>query len=156
MPDPKRILIYAYGNPGRQDDGLGNRFVEELEEWIREKKISNVELESNYQLNIEDAHLISDKDLVIFIDASIEEIDGIHFSMVEPSGNHSEFTTHAASPAFVLALCHKIYKKYPETHLLQIRGYEWEFKEVLSERAKRNLAKALRFIKEFLAKYQAG
>jgi hydrogenase maturation protease len=156
LPDPRRILIYAYGNPGRQDDGLGNRFVEELAEWIRKEKITNIELESNYQLNIEDADLISGKDLVIFVDASVEDIDGIHFSPVEASEGRSEFTMHAASPAFVLALCHKIYKKYPETWLLQIRGYEWEFKEVLSDRAKRNLSKALRFIKKFLAEYQAG
>jgi hydrogenase maturation protease len=151
LPGPKRILIYAYGNPGRQDDGLGNRLVEELEEWIRENGITNADLESNYQLNIEDAYLISGKDLVIFVDASVEDIDGIHFSPVEPSEGRSEFTMHAASPAFVLALCHKIYNKYPETYLLQIRGYEWEFKEVLSDRAKKNLYKATTFIKEYLA-----
>lgn len=153
MPDPRRILIYAYGNPGRQDDGLGNRFVEEMEEWISEQKITNVVLESNYQLNIEDADLISDKDLVIFVDASVEDIDGIDFARIEPSEARSEFTTHAASPAFVLALCHKLYNKHPDTYLLQIRGYEWEFKEVLSDRAKRNLRKALIFMKEFLADY---
>ena len=156
MSPSKRILIYAYGNPGRQDDGLGNRFVEEMGQWIREQNIKNIELESNYQLNIEDAANISDKDLVIFVDASVEEIDGIHFSPVEPSEGRSEFTMHAASPAFVLALCHKIYNKHPETHLLQIRGYEWEFREVLSDRAKRNLYKALRFLKNYLTEYQAG
>lgn len=156
MPDTKRILIYAYGNPGRQDDGLGNRLVENLEEWIHEDGIKNIELESNYQLNIEDADNISDKELVIFVDASVEDIDGIHFSPVEPSEARTEFTTHAASPAFVLALCHKIYNKYPETYLLQIRGYEWEFKEVLSDRAKRNLYKALRFIKNYLTEYQSA
>jgi len=151
LPEPKRILIYAYGNPGRQDDGLGNRFVEEMTEWISDDSITNIELESNYQLNIEDAYNISDKGLVIFVDASIEDIDGIHFSPVEPSENRTEFTTHSASPAFVLALCHKLYKKHPETYMLQIRGYEWEFKEVLSDRAKRNLNKATIFIKEYLS-----
>ncbi|MBL7110578.1 MAG: hydrogenase maturation protease [Bacteroidales bacterium] len=155
MPDPRRILIYAYGNPGRQDDGLGNRLVEEMEEWIREKRITNVALESNYQLNIEDAYNISEKDLVIFVDASVEDIDGIHFSPVEPSEGRSEFTTHSASPAFVLALCHKIYNNHPETYLLQIRGYEWEFKEVLSDRARRNLHKATAFLKDYIAKYQS-
>jgi len=143
----KRILIYAYGNPGRQDDGLGNRFIEEMEKWISENNISNIELESNYQLNIEDAANISEKDLVIFVDASTEQIEDIYFSIVEPSESRSEFTTHAASPAFILALCIKLYNKHPETYLLQIRGYEWEFKEDLSEMAEKNLEKAVEFVK---------
>jgi hydrogenase maturation protease len=147
LDEPKQILIYAYGNPGRQDDGLGNRLVEEMEKWIGEKKIQNVELESNYQLNIEDALKISEKDLVIFVDASTEQIEDFHFSVVEPSESRTEFTTHAASPAFILALCNKLYNKYPETYLLQIRGYEWEFKEELSAKAEKNLEKALEFVK---------
>ncbi len=150
MGDLKRILIYAYGNPGRQDDGLGNRFVEEMEKWIGENNIRNIDLESNYQLNIEDALNISEKDLVIFVDASTEQIEDIHFSPVEPSESRTEFTTHAASPAFILALCIKLYNKHPETYLLQIRGYEWEFKEELSEKAKKNLEKALEFMKEMV------
>lgn len=147
MENLKRILIYAYGNPGRQDDGLGNRFIEEMEKWISENNISNIELESNYQLNIEDAANISEKDLVIFVDASTEQIEDIYFSIVEPSESRSEFTTHAASPAFILALCIKLYNKHPETYLLQIRGYEWEFKEDLSEMAEKNLEKAVEFVK---------
>jgi hydrogenase maturation protease len=148
----ERILIYAYGNPGRQDDGLGNRFVEELEKWIIKKNIPAVELESNYQLNIEDSITIAAKDTVIFVDASNEDIEDIHFSVVEPSEGRSEFTTHAASPSFILALCIQLYNKHPKTYLLQIRGYEWAFKEGLSEKAEKNLKKALEFMKEKLTK----
>jgi hydrogenase maturation protease len=144
----KRILIYAFGNPGRQDDGLGNRLVEELESWLLEKGFDHVGLESNYQLNIEDATNISDRDIVIFADASIEDIEDFHFGLVEPSEGRSEFTMHAASPAYILALCIKLYQKHPETYLLQIRGYEWEFLEKLSSGAEQNLSLALAFIKE--------
>jgi hydrogenase maturation protease len=146
LDDSERILIYAYGNPGRQDDGLGNRFVEELGKWINDQSIQGIELESNYQLNIEDSVKIADKDIIIFVDASDEDIEDIHFSVVEPSEGRSEFTTHAASPAFVLALCIRLYDKHPKTFLLQIRGYEWEFKEGLSEKAEKNLQKALEFV----------
>jgi hydrogenase maturation protease len=143
---PERILIYAYGNPGRKDDGLGNRFVEELGRWINDRNIQGIELESNYQLNIEDSVKIAGKDIVIFVDASNEDIEDIHFSVVEPSEGRSEFTTHAASPAFVLALCIRLYDKHPKTYLLQIRGYEWEFSEGLSAKAGKNLQKALEFV----------
>jgi hydrogenase maturation protease len=150
LPPEKRILIYAYGNPGRQDDGLGNSFVEEVEAWIRKEDLHHIELESNYQLNIEDADNIADKDIVIFVDASTEDIDDIRFTEVTPSEGRSEFTTHAASPAFILALCHKLYNKYPRTYLLQIRGYEWAFREELSGKAKNNLKIALKYMKEKL------
>jgi hydrogenase maturation protease len=145
-PD-ERILIYAYGNPGRQDDGLGNRLIEELGKWIDSQDIQGIELESNYQLNIEDSLKIAGKDIVIFVDASNEDIEDIHFSVVEPSEGKSEFTTHAASPSFVLALCIQLYSKHPGTYLLQIRGYSWEFREGLSEKAEKNLKKALEFLK---------
>lgn len=148
MKVPKRILIYAYGNPGRQDDGLGNRLVEALDPWLREEGLDHVELESNYQLNIEDAAVIADMDSVVFVDASVEDIEDIHFGPVKPSEGKSEFTMHAASPAYVLALCNKIYNRSPETYLLQIRGYEWEFREGLSGGAQKNLDKALEFIKK--------
>ena len=150
MDIPERILIYAYGNPGRQDDGLGNRFAEELGKWINDKNIQGIETESNYQLNIEDSLTIADKDIVIFVDASNEDIEDILFSVVEPSEGKSEFTTHSASPAFVLALCIRLYDKHPKAYLLQIRGYEWEFKEGLSAKAEKNLQKALEFVEGIL------
>ncbi len=148
MPSEKRILIYAFGNPGRQDDGLGNRLVEELEPWIAQMGFDHVDLESNYQLNIEDAENIRDRDIVVFVDASIEDIEDFHLGRVEPSEGRSEFTMHAASPAYILALCMKLYQRHPETYLLQIRGYEWEFLEKLSSEAEKNLSLAVTFIKE--------
>ncbi len=146
---PRRsILVYAYGNPGRQDDGLGNRMVDALTPWLREQGFDHVSVDSNFQLNIEDADNIRDKDVVVFVDASIEDIEDFRLDVVEPSEGRSEFTMHAASPAYILALCIKLYNKHPETYLLQIRGYEWEFEERLSYKATQNLASALSFIKE--------
>lgn len=156
MPSNKRILIYAFGNPGRQDDGLGNRLVEDLEPWLREEGFDQVSTESNYQLNIEDADNIKDRDIVVFVDASIEDIDDFHLGIVEPSEGKSEFTMHAASPAYILALCIKLYQKHPETYLLQIRGYEWEFMESLSTRAEQNLSLALAFIKKRITREDFG
>ena len=69
MSPKKRILIYAFGNPGRQDDGLGNRLIEKLEPWLKEKGFDRVATESNYQLNIEDAYTLKDKEVVVFVDA---------------------------------------------------------------------------------------
>ena len=144
------ILVYAYGNPGRQDDGLGNRLIVELAEWAGKEGLENIQFESNYQLNIEDALLISEKDIVIFADASTAGMEGNRLSRVRPSGTRSEFTMHSSSPAFILALCMELYGKEPLTWLLEIGGYEWDLREGLSEGAQENLRKALEFMKERL------
>lgn len=138
------VLFYGYGNPGRQDDGLGNRFIELLESWAAENKVDWIETESNYQLNIEDAMNIKDKELVVFVDASTEELDGFTVSRVEPDEGRAEFTLHAASPSFVVALCLKVFDKVPPSYLLHIRGYEWAFMEGLSDKAGDNLDKAFK------------
>lgn len=143
-----QILIYGYGNPGRQDDGLGPALVDHLKEWIRRENISNVELDSDYQLNVEDSLTISEKDIVVFVDASIEDIDDYCLTKVSPEGSKIEFTMHAVSASFILDLCNKLYNKNPDTYLLHIKGYEWDFKEELTEKANGNLNAALTFIKE--------
>ncbi|MFW5770323.1 MAG: Ni/Fe hydrogenase, partial [Spirochaetota bacterium] len=78
-------MIYGYGNPGRQDDGVGNAVVDELEGFIRERYIPGVSFDSNYQLNIEDATVIYGKDLVIFVDATTEvEVEHFKVTRVQP------------------------------------------------------------------------
>ena len=137
-----KILIYGYGNPGRQDDALGNELIEKLETWSFENKISNLSLDSNYQLNIEDAEAISNYDFVIFVDASEEPIKDLMFTRVNSSDAKIEFSMHAVSTSYVLDLCEKMYNKTPKTYLLHIKGYEWEFQEPMTAKSLENLEKA--------------
>lgn len=145
------VLIFGYGNPGRQDDGLGAAFIEKMELWLKEKKWSEIELDTNYQLNIEDAEQIAGYDVVYFVDATIEPIEQYSLTKVEPSDAKVEFTMHAVSPAFVLDLCRKLFGKAPETWLLHLKGYEWEFEEKLSTKASQNLEAALLFFQHHLS-----
>jgi len=138
------ILIYGYGNPGREDDGLGIAFAEKLESWANENSIKNISFDSNYQLNIEDAEKVSQYDLVIFADASTEDIPDFCISLLDGTKNVS-FTTHAASPGYVVYLCQDLFQKDPKAYLLHLKGYQWEFKEGLTTEAESNLEKALAF-----------
>jgi hydrogenase maturation protease len=144
-----QVLVYGYGNPGRQDDGLGIALVNRLEEWALSQGLEGIEFENNYQLNIEDAEAISAKDLVIFADASEEDIEDFCFSAVDGQGKLA-FTTHAASPGYILKLCQELFQKNPRVLLLHIKGYEWEFEEGISARALDNLEKAFLAVKGFL------
>jgi len=141
-----KILIYGYGNPGRQDDGLGNAFIDSLETWAKHQKVEGLTFDSNYQLNIEDAAEVSDKDLVIFVDASTEDIEDFILTPVNASTKVA-FTTHAASPGYIIDLCKQLYNRVPATYLMHIKGYEWEFREGLTEKALQNLEKAMKHIK---------
>jgi len=143
------ILVYGYGNPGRMDDGLGIRLAEMIEKYCKEKGLDIVEIDTNYQLNIEDAYALKDKQMVIFADASMEMIEDYTFKPIEPS-SRTEFTMHSVSPAFILHLCDEIYHHQPKAYLLQIKGYEWELKETLTEKGNKNLEKAFRFLSSFL------
>ncbi|MBN1578420.1 MAG: hydrogenase maturation protease [Chitinispirillaceae bacterium] len=135
--DRPLILVYGYGNPGRRDDGLGVSFVHELERL----GIPNCTFEENYQLNVEDALTISRFDIVIFADASLKG-KGFSLTPLLPALEIG-FTTHAMRPASVVALCKDLYSVAPQCWLLEIRGYEWEMKEELSEGARENLRRAM-------------
>ncbi len=144
-----KILIYGFGNPGRQDDGLGILLSEKVDNWIKKENIQSVKVDCNYQLNIEDTVDIADNDLVLFVDATKEEIDDYYLTRVRPS-DRLEFSTHTVSPSYLLNLCSVVHNKTPDIYLLHIKGYKWEFLEDMTEDAKKNLIKAYKFIKEFI------
>ena len=144
-----RILVYGYGNPGREDDGLGIALVNELEKWAVDNQLANISFDNNYQLNIEDAEVISNHDLVIFADASEEDIDDFCLSVVDSTAKLA-FTTHSASPGYILKLCQELFQIEPLVLLMHIKGYAWEFKEGISPKAAENLKAAILYMKEIL------
>ncbi len=144
-----RILIYGYGNPGRQDDALGLLLVDYIEQWALQQKFLFVSTDQSYQLNIEDADKISGYDLVIFCDASKAGIEDVLIEEVIPDMK-TDFTMHAVSPSFVLGLCHQICTKQPITYQLHIKGYSWEFMQPPTERSQKNLLKAQTLLTQFL------
>ena len=152
MNGKKKILILGYGNPGRQDDGLGVTLVDELNKWAEEADLDVVYTDSNYQLNLEDAATISNFDLVVFADASKEDIDQFKLTGIEPS-SVVDFSMHSVSPAFVLYLCEQIFHYKPEAYLLHIKGYEWEFMEKPTDKAIMNLEAALDYVKNYIVNY---
>lgn len=150
-----RILVYGYGNPGRQDDGLGIALVDRLEAWAADEKLTGISFENNYQLNIEDAEAISDQDLVVFADASEEDIEDYCLSEVDGTGKMS-FTTHAASPSYIVKLCQELFDRTPRVLLLHIKGYAWNFQEGLTDPARKNLDLAFDGMKTILKNPQTA
>ncbi len=143
MKKSDKIIILGIGNNGRQDDGLGWMFLDFLEE-----QNSDIDIEYRYQLQIEDADLISNYDTVIFVDATKEETEeGFYLEPCHPSEKYS-FSTHALEPETVLYLSDKLYNHNPDASIFAIQGYEWELQIGLSKKASKNLDKAINYFKD--------
>jgi hydrogenase maturation protease len=143
-----RILLYGFGNPGRQDDALGPLLVQKIER----AGLSFVQTDSNYQLNIEDAVHIANFDLVIFVDTTVEEVDVFRVRKITPSAQIT-FTSHQVKPESVLAMCEDMYGRFPETWLVGIRGYEFDYQEGVTQKAVENCNRVYDFILFLLRLY---
>lgn len=136
-----KMLLIGIGNCSRRDDGLGWAFLDD----VKKKLPPNIELIYKYQLNIEDAELISKADRVLFIDAFSGKLEnGFKYEKCLPLDSF-EFTTHALSPGVIVSLCKNLYDWEPDASVLKIQGSEWELKDGLSKLAEINLQKALVF-----------
>ena len=133
-----RILVIGYGNPGRQDDGLGPAAAAEIEKlgW------PNVTTSDNYQLVIEDAIQIAAHDIVWFVDAAREGDAPCAVRRLSPALSFT-FTSHLLQPEALLAIAGQQFGRSPDGHLVSIRGYEFDFLEGLSDRGRDNLASAV-------------
>ncbi|MEX0680942.1 MAG: hypothetical protein WD097_06130 [Balneolales bacterium] len=146
----KKILIYAYGNPGRQDDGLGNALIDLAETWVKNNDIEQVSLDSNYQLQVEDVIDMHDKRLIIFVDADMDgSVEDFRIDPVMAS-SRATFTMHALSPGYLLDLCNRLYGHHPPAYMLHIRGYEWDQGKPMTAGAKRNLDHAWKALLEII------
>ncbi len=146
-----KALIYGYGNPGRKDDGLAIELIKRLEDWATKLGLYHIDFETNYQLNIEDAHLLSKYDIAVFADASNEAINGFKISRVEAEITSLSFTMHEVSVSYILKLCNELFNKNPKTYLLHIKGHEWQLEEGLTPKANETLLDAVRFMQMILS-----
>ena len=145
-PHVDRILVLAYGNSGRLDDGLGPALAQRLDG----RDLPGVRVESDLQLQLEDATAIAEHDLVIFADATVSGPAPFTFRPVEPGGSPS-FTTHSVSPAALLALAREHFQADTAGWVLAVRGYAFDgFGDGLSEEAAANLDDAVRFLVDSL------
>lgn len=134
----ERLLVYGIGNPGRQDDALGVRVVEQLEAG---ELPATVTLDASYQLTPEDALTLSQHDVVIFVDATVAPDAPAPYSLrpVEPRAVNA-FSSHTLGMGTVLELCARLYGRAPRAYALALPAYEFEVNAELSPGAAANLA----------------
>lgn len=145
------ILIIGVGNSGRNDDGLGWKFVDIVSQTIQ----GYFDIEYRYQLQVEDADLVSKYNKVIFADASQAAIqNGFEIIPCKKAG-HYFFSSHLQTPEAILYLTEMLFNKNPEAFTVAIEGKNWGLGKSLSKEAEKNLEKALEYFeKSFLPSIQ--
>lgn len=140
----KPKLVFTWGNPSRGDDALGPAMYDLL----LQENLENVDLLTDFQLQIEHAIDLEDRDQILFVDASITASAPFELVRLQPEQDAS-YTTHAMSPQALLAVYRHINNcTPPHVWLLSIRGYEFGLGLPLSAAANDNLQAAFRHAKQ--------
>jgi hydrogenase maturation protease len=141
------ILIFTYGNPSRGDDALGPAMFDLLERYKRETcGPGKIDLLTDFQLQIEHAMDLEHRRHVLFVDAGMTCMEPFEVRDLQAQRDES-FTTHAMSPAAVLAVYQQINRcEAPPASLLTIRAYEFGLGIPMTEMARGNLQKAYNYI----------
>lgn len=138
-------LLIGIGNSGRSDDGLGWAFLDR----IQRQPAFDGRVEYRYQLQVEDAALISDVKHVVFIDSYNGELpNGFQLTRCDPI-KEFEFTSHVLPPGAVLSLCQDIYGVAPRADVLMIQGTSWDLNIGMSTAAEGRLVEALQFFESY-------
>jgi hydrogenase maturation protease len=141
------ILIIAYGNSLRRDDGAGLKLAELLEREWRGRGL-DVRCESVHQLTPELAELVADDRVsaVVFTDARVAEpgVEDLEIQVRRLSlpTDSSPGMGHHFDPAVVMAYAFYLYSRTPPAWLVTVPGVDFDHGEGLSE-AVRNVLDGL-------------
>ena len=145
------LLVFGWGNPSRGDDALGPMLIEQLGLLLGATPLSGVELLTDFQLQVEHALDLMDRQWVLFVDASLS--CGAPFEVtVLQAARDASFTTHAMSPGAVMQVFRSLHGiEPPRCLLLAIRGERFGLGDPPSAAARSNLALAVAWCRCWLA-----
>jgi len=151
MPS-KPSLVIGYGNPSRGDDAIGPEFLDRLSALRDSGSVPDCFATlTDFQLQIEHATDLENRDCVLFVDASVSSTEPCEFYRLEPEHDDT-YTTHAMSPASLLAVYQKINRQDPPpAFMLSVRGYEFGLGMAVSVSGQHNLVQAIDFIRQLLS-----
>lgn len=157
--DSLEILMIGYGNPSRQDDGIGPYIVDRLKR--RLNNIPGIDFLTLHQLTIDLVETLRHYDFVLFIDATVEEIgDGFKFSKVDPEFGLSYYLTHYCNPSLLLGLVQSIYHRDPTIVEVAIQGDSFGFRQKLTSeataRAEKAISEIITFVMQSLKCFKKG
>ena len=131
---PAKILIVAYGNPLRCDDGIAWRAADALSNKFMD---SDVEILRLHQLTPELAETISHFKWVLFVDAAAPshgrgDSGEIRFEKIALEVSNVTRFSHVISAQCVIALAATLYAASPQAFLATVVGVNFDHGDVFS------------------------
>ncbi|MDD2205941.1 MAG: hydrogenase maturation protease [Aminobacterium sp.] len=137
-----RVFVAGFGNPFREDDSVGLFLAPRIASWLEGCGV-DVELWTGQQLLPELAYDLENVDLVLFIDADVRPLpEGCILEQVMSDSSLEGLNIHSMGPAWLLSLMDRLDMKQPETWLLSVSGYSFNFAETLTEQCLSDAHKA--------------
>lgn len=137
------LLIIGYGNPLREDDGVGWRVAEAAAEALPGAAVLTA-----HQLTPELSEPISRAGRVVFIDAAAEGIAGeVYYALLPPATDYRP-GSHESTPDGLLALAAALFGRCPPAYMLTIVGHAFGLGEALSPAVEAAIPIAVRLIVE--------
>jgi hydrogenase maturation protease len=123
-----RVLVLAYGNPLRSDDGVAWHAAEILRD-----RCPSANIVSAHQLTPEFAEMAAVAGGVIFMDAAQNGDPGSIVCAQVNGGEDRGQGSHWLTPAQVIALCEELYGVTPRALTISIAGASFDHGDRLSE-----------------------
>jgi hydrogenase maturation protease len=133
-----RIVVLGYGNPLRDDDGVGWRVAQAVAERWAERLV----VRTGQQLVPEWAIDLQDADLAYFVDASVE-VQLPKLEHIPCDGRTTLSDSHDLGPAQLLAMTRRVYGRAPDAFILHLPAANFEYGDVLSPLAADGVRRAV-------------
>jgi hydrogenase maturation protease len=157
-----RTLVIGYGNPSRNDDGVGLAVVNLLR--LRQGLKALDETTDGFdelggsldtlflqQLTPELAETLADYDRLILVDAHTGAYpDLVHQTQLSPRHDPA-MVSHILKPDHLLALSEQCCGRSPRAELLSVRGFDFNFGETLSQQTAQGVAQVVQAIWDSVA-----
>ncbi len=140
------VLVIAWGNPLREDDGLAWHVLEGLRRLRPRPGRPPLHLRHAHQLTPELAEPVSRAAGVVFVDARRDGQPGtIRCETVEPAAGKNPFA-HSLSPQGVLLYAETLYGRAPQSAVVSVTGERFGLGDDLSPAVRRALPWAIRAV----------
>jgi hydrogenase maturation protease len=143
---PDAVLVIAWGNPLREDDGVAWHVLEGLRSLKPRPSRPALLLRHAHQLAPEMAECVSRAQGVVFIDARRDGAPGeVRGEAVTPSAGSNPLA-HSLSPQALLLFAEQLYGRAPRAVVLSVAGERFGMGESLSPVVRRALPRAIRAV----------
>ncbi|MDP3046148.1 MAG: hydrogenase maturation protease [Chloroflexota bacterium] len=157
-----RTLVIGYGNPSRNDDGVGLAVVNHLRQRLGLKTLDETTdgfddlgggLDTLFlqQLTPELAETVAAYDRLILVDAHTGAYpDLVHQTQLSPRHDPA-MVSHVLKPDHLLALAQQFCGRSPRAELISVRGFDFNFGETLSQQTAQGVAQVVQHIWDSVA-----